>query len=163
VICFDTMVLIWGLQKQARPGQENMIELASRYIESLDPKETVMIPSVVLSEYLTGFRDAAVRKEQAATIARRFFVPAFDAPAAALAAELMLSPAALHLREGVSRKQIKADAQIIGTAIQHGAEKIVTGNLFEYTTLAAGKINVIDIPIIHVQRPLDLHPLLGPH
>lgn len=163
MICFDTMVLIWGLQKKARPGQERMIELASRYIASLDARETVMIPSVVLSEYLTGFHDETTRREQAAIIAKRFFVAAYDAPAAALAADLLVSPAAQTLKEEGDRRRLKADAQIIGTAIHHGAEKIVTGNLAEYKALAAGRIDVIDIPIILVQNPLDFLLSSGPN
>jgi predicted nucleic acid-binding protein len=119
-----------------------------------------MIPSVVLSEYLAGFQGATARREQSAAIAKRFFVPGFDAPAASIAAELMSSPSALSARDEVGRRHVKADAQIIGTAIQHGAEKIVTGNLAEYKTLAAGRIEVIEIPVISFQALLDL-PLLG--
>jgi len=152
------MVLIWGIQKKARKGQEAMIEKASRYIESLDAREIVMVPTVALSEYLTGYLDKADREEQQAIISRRFFVAGFDAPAAASAAEIMVSTAANSMKGVGERRLVKADAQIIGTAIQHGASIIITGNKEEFEKLAGGKIEVSDIPEVHIQQPLELSP-----
>lgn len=146
MICVDTMVLIWGLQRKAHPSQERMIDLTARFISHLDPKETVMVPSVVLSEYLVGFSSEAARQEQFAAVSRRFFVPAFHAQAAALAAELLRSPAAVELRESVDRRCLKADAQIIATAITNGAGKIVTANCEEYRKLAGHRIEVTEVP-----------------
>ncbi len=150
MICLDTMVLIWGIQRHARAGQERKIDLASRYLMSLDAKEIVMVPSVVLSEYLVGVEKSS-RKEHSSLIARRFFVPAFDAEVASLAADIVGSRAAFS----GERRTLKADAQIIATAITYGADKIVTGNYEEFKRIAGDRIDVVDIPVVIVQPALD--------
>jgi len=64
MICFDTMVLIWGVQGVARPGQEEMIDRTRRYIKSLTREHRrVMIPTPALTEYLQHFDDAERRHQ----------------------------------------------------------------------------------------------------
>ncbi len=36
LVCLDTHVIIWGIVKQATPGQENMIQKAKNLFEFLD-------------------------------------------------------------------------------------------------------------------------------
>ncbi len=155
MLCLDTMILIWGVQKVAKPQQRFMIERTERFLDHLGANETIMVPSVALGEYLTGFRDVQVQKRQFASINSRFFVPAFDPECAALAAELAVSPEAQQLFAAGERRTVKADLQIIATAIVHGADAIVTANVQEYVKLARNRIQIKDVPDVHVQRPFE--------
>lgn len=159
MICFDTMVLIWGIQGESRPEQVHMIELAKRYIDGLKPREIIMVPSVVLAEYLQGFKEDKDRQQQLSILRNRFFIPAFDLHAVALAAEIAATagPETIEELERLrGRRAIKADIQIIATAVNHGAESIVTSNVKEFEKLAAGRIKITEVPETHVQVALDL-------
>lgn len=88
MICLDTMILILGLQRKAAPKYQHLVERTQRYLKHLDDEnETIMIPSPVVAEYLQGF-DAAGRARQVTSLQKLFFIPSFDLPSAALAAEL---------------------------------------------------------------------------
>jgi predicted nucleic acid-binding protein len=145
VICIDTNVLIWGVQGVAQPAQEGMIDRTRRYLAQLArDNEQVMVPSVVVSEYLQGF-PLEEHPAQIEALAGGFFVAAFDARCAALAAELQRIGPAARAAPG-SRIALKADCQIIATAISHGASRIVTNNLEEFRRIARDRIPVIDVP-----------------
>lgn len=158
MICWDTMVLIWGIQGVSRPDQGRMVELAKRYIETLSPKETIMVPAVALSEYLAGFPDQKKRELQLAILRRRYFIAAFDIRAAALAAEIGAMPEANELSAKFGRVRIKADIQIIATAVAHGADTIMTAETERFKKLAGERIKVIEVPETHLQTRLDLEP-----
>jgi hypothetical protein len=65
-----------------------MIERTRRYLAQLArDNQQVMIPSVVIGEYLHGF-PAGEYDEQLQALTRGFFIPSFDARCAALAAEM---------------------------------------------------------------------------
>jgi predicted nucleic acid-binding protein len=147
MICFDTMLLIWGVQGTATPNRIRMIDLTKRYIDSLSAEETIMVPAVAAAEYLAGFRDEAQRSMEWEAISRRFFIPAFDSSAVALAATLSQTSAAVALLAEGQRRCIRADIQIIATAITHGAERIVTANVSEFRKLAGDRIEVVDVPV----------------
>lgn len=159
MICFDTMLLIWGVQGVATPNRTRMIDLTKRYIDSLRAGETIMVPAVAAAEYLAGFREEARRNAEWEVLNRRFFIPAFDPPAVAHAASIAQTPSAIALMAEGERRCIKADIQIIATAIAHGAERIVTGNVSEYRKLAGDRIEVVEVPVIEVQGELELPEL----
>ena len=53
MICFDTMVVIWGVQGTSKEGQSHMIARTQQYIKYLDKKnEKIIIPTPALTEYL---------------------------------------------------------------------------------------------------------------
>jgi predicted nucleic acid-binding protein len=79
--CFDTNLLIWGVQGVSTPNRSGMIDRTRRFIASLPSGDTIMIPSIVLAEYLQGFTDKARREQQLATLQRRFFIPPLIFPA----------------------------------------------------------------------------------
>jgi predicted nucleic acid-binding protein len=137
-----------------------MIDLTKRYIDSLGARETIMIPSVVLAEYLQGFKEDKERRQQLSILRNRFFIPAFDVHAAALAAEIATSAAAIIAGEEKQRgrKTVKADIQIIATAINQGADAIITSNVREFERLAASRIKITEVPETHIQAPLSLVP-----
>jgi predicted nucleic acid-binding protein len=153
VICIDTNVLIWGVQGVARPNQLGMIDRTRRYLAHLTREhEQVMVPVVVVGEYLHGFPQDD-RDEQLQALSRMFFLPAYDARCAALAAELESVGQAVRGEPG-ARVAFRADAQIIATAICHGATQIVTGNVTEFRRIAGTRIPVIEVPVIPEQGNL---------
>jgi predicted nucleic acid-binding protein len=110
-----------------------------------------MVPSIVMAEYLADFAPEK-QKAQQAIIGRNFFVAPFDAKAATIAGELHSKRLMkeLRARSDIPRQCLKADVQIIATAIAHGAVRIYTddGN---FRKLAQGRIIVEDIPLV---RPI---------
>ena len=90
MIALDTMILIWGVKRE-QPSNRQDEDLVSRCIDLIkDFKErhtTIMVPSVVVAEYLAGF-SAEDQKIQQAIIGENFFVAPFDMKAAAVAGEL---------------------------------------------------------------------------
>lgn len=150
------MVLIWGLQKTAAPDYQHLVERTERYLRYLDAEnETVMIPSPVIAEYLQGF-DASGRAREVAALQRAFFIPSFDLPSAALAAELTDKADAKQLRKTSreNRQALKVDVQIAATAIVHGASQIVTHNIGDFKTITGGRIKVTEVPDIAESKPL---------
>jgi len=154
LICLDTCVVIWGVQGAAHPGQEGMIGRTRRYLAGLSKDGVrIMIPAVVVGEYLEGFPPEE-QGRHLAVLKANFFLPAFDAKCAEIASQLR---AAASRQTSVSpgmRRAAKADAQIIATAIAHNAELIVTGNLTEYRRLSNGRIKVSDVPDVWEQPDL---------
>ena len=153
MICFDTSIVIWGVQGTAGSAQGEMIRRTKRYIEHLAEKgEKVMIPAPALAEYLVHFDPADQRKQRQA-VEKNFLVPAFDVHAAALAAELLGNTELLKeiIKTGdVDRIKVKTDAEIIATAIVNGAEKIISHDP-DFAKLAQGKIKVEEVPHIQAQ------------
>lgn len=137
----------------SRPTQQGMIDRTRRYLAQLArDKERVMVPAVAVSEYLQGF-PAEEHPQQLEVLGRVFFVPGFDVRCAALAAELQTIGPAARGKPGV-RIAFKADAQIIATAICHGADHIVTGNVEEYRRIAKDRISVIEVPSVPEQTDM---------
>lgn len=157
MICFDTMVLIWGVQGEARPSQQAMIDRTRRFIASLrEGNEQIMVPTPALAEYLQGF-DNEARKRQLTVLEQSFFIPAFDLPAAYLAAGLARESRGLE-GKAVDRHAIRTDCHIIATAIVHGATRIITNDVDHFQKLARDKIPVSEVPDVHEQTNLDLNP-----
>ena len=158
MICFDTMVLIWGVQGAARPGQEEMIDRTRRYIRSLAKEnQQIMVATPALTEYLQHF-DERERKRQLELLEKHFLIASFDLPSAYLAAGLARKAGGPSRQGSIPRQAVKTDYQIIATAIVHGAVSIITSasEREHFERLAAGKIRVLDVPDVHEQQPLDL-------
>lgn len=161
MICFDTMVLVWGIQGRASAGQEEMVARTRRFIESLqNENEQIMIPAPVVSEYLQYF-ETDDRKRQIKALERHFFLPAFNVPAAYLAAGIahQRQREGIGVPEGSTRQAIKTDIQILATAIVNNARLLVTHNLADFEGLAmhaGGRIRISDVPLAHSQQDLDL-------
>jgi predicted nucleic acid-binding protein len=156
MICFDTGPVIWGVQGFATPGQEDMIDRTRKYIRHLDKKgQRVMIPALVLAEYLLGF-ELKEQDQQRQMIEQFFFVPSLDVPAAHLAARLLKNPQVVQsVRQGgqVGRQQLRIDALILATAIVNQAEKVISNDNHIHK-LAQGLIPVEEVPDIPEQGEL---------
>ncbi len=147
MIAIDTGVLIWGIRGHVQEGREDMVSRARDLIA--DHKERripVMVPSIVLAEYLSDF-DSASQEKQRIAVAQSYFVAPFDNEAAWIAGELYDKEKVRVIREGGTPKQcIHADLKIIATAIAHGATAIYTDNTKDFKNLARGRILVHEIP-----------------
>ena len=145
MIAVDTNILIWGLNLQATAGIEHMIPLAAKFFAYVTAQRIeLVIPSQVLAEFLVR-NTPEERQEALAKIDSSFPIAPLDFGAALIASELTSNRD--HLAEvranfGISRQVVKADVNIIASAINYGATRIISGNLPEMRTLAQGKILV---------------------
>ena len=153
-VCLDNHILIWGVRGMSTPGQEQEIERAKQLFEDLDQSDArVMIPSVVVAEFLAG-----VPKPQHGNLLdvlnRRFQIPPFDTRTAALAAELWREAAERnpHLKDqvkeafpGTEKAKIKADIMILATALARNADILYTHD-GPLAKVAEGRIDVSELP-----------------
>lgn len=133
--CLDNHILIWGIRGVAEVGQEVMIRRAKALISELEAQEAdVLVPAVVVSEFLAGVPKSQ-HTELLKVLNRRFQLPPFDVRAAAVAAGLWRDAAERnpHLRDQIreafpetSRTKIKADIQILATALARNADILYT-------------------------------------
>jgi predicted nucleic acid-binding protein len=156
MICFDTQVVIWSVQRKARPGQEALVLRAAKYIRYLEEQgERVMVPAPVAGEYLIGF-NGQDRAAQQSLIQRLFYVPAFDMPAAVMQAEIESDKKLLlEMKKefNLDRQQLRTDAQILAVAIVNKADKIISHDP-HMSKLAGTRIKVEQMPEIAEQMPL---------
>ena len=139
LVCLDTNIVIWGIKKEATPGQEKNITRAVRLIENIHQRgDHVMIPSVAVSEALV-LCDPQRRVEIASLISENFFVPPFDMAAATCGAEIQKMKKAHDL--GTNRHEqigknhyVTCDCMILATAVTRHATKLYThdGPLLEF-------------------------------
>ena len=160
MICFDTHVLIWGVQGRAKAGQEHLIEKAKRYIRHLDQhNEQIMIPAPVVGEYLVHFNGDDLAKQKD-IIQRNFFVPSLDIHAAAIQAEIEGDKALrkrIQAEDGLDRQQLRVDSQIIAIALVNKAEKIISHDP-HMRELAKDRIKVEEIPDTTEQMVIPFTP-----
>ena len=84
----DTSILIWGVKKASPPDRPDMVERCVALIESLSKNRArIMLPSVVVAEYLTDF-PFEQQEAQYRVLERHFFIAPFDAAGAAIAAQI---------------------------------------------------------------------------
>lgn len=152
--CLDNHILIWGIRGVAEVGQEVMIRRAKALIAELEEQEDdILVPAVVVSEFLAGVPKSQ-HTELLKVLSRRFQLPPFDVRAAAVAAGLWRDAAERnpHLRDQIReafpdtpRVRIKADIQILGTALARNADVLYT-NDGALRMIAEGLIDVRGLP-----------------
>ena len=156
MVCLDTHVIIWGIKEEASPGQENMVQRAKSYIRhQVNQGVNLMIPAPVVAEALIRGEVDDLRTIRT-IIESSFFIPAFDSPAAFLAAELERSRGVVELLEQgqVPRSHIRIDTQIAAIAITQNADMIISHDRY-MRTIAQNRIQVIEIPDIPEQENLQ--------
>ena len=88
-MCLDSQVIIWGIKKQAKSDQTNMIAIADTFIKHLSQNGyEIIIPSPVLSELMVRMpldKHAAFVDYMQSS----FMIASFDALAAMKCAEMM--------------------------------------------------------------------------
>jgi predicted nucleic acid-binding protein len=153
MICFDTHVLIWGVQGKAKAGQEALVQRTRRFIHFLNQTDKqVMIPAPVVGEYLVGFsgNDLTTQKD---LIQKHFFVPSLDVHAAAIQAEIEHDSYLIKKANGIDRQRLRVDSQIIAIALVSRAEKIISHDP-HMRELAGNRIKVEEVPAIIEQLAL---------
>jgi len=141
------MILVWWVRKEASPGQANMIHRAQWLMESLERQDaTVLISTVSLAEFLRG-SSPRQQQEQAAFLQKAFVVKGFDILSALVAAELYPKAAAVEDYEK-KRTALKADIQIVDTAIAAKANVLYSHDSACRRLAQVGGIEARDLPEI---------------
>ena len=90
-------------------------------------KAQILIPSIVIAEFVIPLNSRKEREEVIARMRDRFIIAPFDAKDAALAAELWREGKKdREMKKQGARVWLKADALIIATACGHGAQIFYT-------------------------------------
>ena len=161
LVCFDTQVLIWCIQKKASPTQEHMIPRACAFLRSLQEKKTkVMIPSVVIAEFLAKI-PYAEHNTYLSLFKKHFLISPFDAVSACLFAKIWQEKAngqsleQLKQIPDVNKTTIKADCLIVATALASKADCIYSHDRNSLRAFANGIIDVREIEIIPMQMEMN--------
>ena len=155
-IGIDAQILIWGIKRQATPNRQQMIPRAERFFRRCkDDGKRIYVPAQSLAELLVGY-SAAQRRQTLATLPKSFLIAPFDAKAAAIAAELQHNWD--HLKQvgseyGITRQQIKADINVLASAIAAGASYLYSED-GQMKSFAQGKIIVCGLPEMDDQKSL---------
>jgi len=154
LICFDNHVLIWGIKEQAKEGQEDMISLTKKFIDSLDDNDPVLIPSIVMAEFLIP-----IPPEQHAMVInlfnKNFIIAPFDALAASkfsLIWQTNKPPEAAKqlIKDFTTRAELRADSMIVATAVAQKADCIYSHDK-GIKAFAKGFIDVKEVPFVPQQ------------
>ncbi len=132
LICIDTHAVIWGVKREATPGQEEMIDRAVAFLkECEDRKDRVMLPAVVLAELL-----AAVPPEDRTAFVDQmhmlFHIAPFDAQAALRYGVMYQDFRSRNNHDhnnrnpSPSRECVKADRMIAATAVARQCDALCT-------------------------------------
>lgn len=130
LICVDTQVLIWGIKEQASPGQKNMVPRAKAFLDGESEDTFIMVPSVVVGEFLMRV-PPRLHPAVLNLMERGFVLPPYDVKAASIFSELWQARSADGTIEdlktsGELRSKIKADCQIVATAIAQEADVLIS-------------------------------------
>ncbi len=131
IVCVDTHILIWGIKKEASQGQEQMIQLANDFLQSLDKEKVItIVPSVVIGELLLRIFPEN-HDEFISQFSQDFLVAPYDILAASFSAKVWQKNKTEGTIENirnentsVNREIIKIDCQIIGIALAQKANCI---------------------------------------
>lgn len=130
IVCLDTHFVIWGVKKEATPGQEENIKKASFLLDELEKaKAKVIIPTLVVGEVLVG---TPPEKQPAflQQLYKRFMIPPFDAFSALIFSEMYtnwLKKRSIEPDENKPiREKMKMDCLIVAVAVNAKAECIYT-------------------------------------
>lgn len=141
----DTGILIWGIRQHLQSGREDLVPRCKRLIQRISD-EPILVSAVSLAEYLTGM-PGELRGPQYDLINEHFVVRPFGAKAASIAASIydksLMEQA--KTETGLVAGYIKADLQILATAIAEGAHTIYADD-GSFKTLALGQ-NIIVKPV----------------
>ncbi len=132
LILIDTNILIWGVQKKARPGYEEMIAKADRYFQTVPKETTFIISSIVLGEFLRQFPEKDALSYSFEICSKMHVVP-FDV-ASALKSNRIFREQFPKFKgkyrhsnlNDDSRIALLADINIIASGLVHGATKVVS-------------------------------------
>jgi predicted nucleic acid-binding protein len=148
LVCLDTQFIIWGIQKNARYNQMDMISKTERFLHWLDKNQfRVVIPSIVVAEVLQGIPDHK-RDDFLSALRTSYVIVPFDALAAVHFARISMK--IIIPDGGLTRTILKADRLIVATA---AAKKVhcLYSNDSGVAKVAEGFVKVSEMPDIPTQ------------
>jgi predicted nucleic acid-binding protein len=157
----DSQVLIWGVQGLASPNRVGMIPRAQLLFETLETTGyKIGISSVTVGEYLLKV-EPQDHQSVLTSFARTYDIGPYDLAAAGWAAILWgryrnsIDPQQAKPDETPdSREIIRADCQILATAIVRGAEVLYTEDPL-FAKLCRGEIRIESLPQGAVQLEIS--------
>lgn len=158
LVCLDTQILIWGVQKPARSQREReMVRHATAFLKGLDQAGVKpFVPAIVVGELLCPV-PVAKHAKALDVLSRGFVIGAFDAMAASQFAtlwQLRKRDKTLEvLKNDATREELKADLMILATALSRKVPVLYTHDK-PLTKLATGLIIVREVP--RSQEQLEL-------
>lgn len=154
IICLDSHVLVWGIKEQSTEGQEEMIPRTKRFIEGIDDDTSVLIPAIVIAEFLIPIPQESHAKV-ITEFNKNFIIAPFDALCASKFSLIWNTNKSLEREEqinsGITRAELKADSLIVATAVAYKAECIYSHDKW-IKSFAKGFIEVKEIPFIEKQK-----------
>lgn len=154
VVCLDTMILIWGVKKEATAGQEMRIKDAEAFLKNLeDEGAEVIIPAPVMSEILVRVPENKL-ESVAEYVGSHFRVMPFDSACAVVAAKLRQTIEGNGVRKelqeaGRNWREVKIDIQVAAVAIVHRATCLYSSDS-GMAKVACGLVEVKDMPHAHI-------------
>ncbi|QPK64005.1 PIN domain-containing protein [Methylomonas sp. LL1] len=160
LICLDMHAILWGIRKYSTPGQEDMILRSEAFFsECRKNKVTMMIPSIVVGEFLTGI-DSTQHSLVVNKLKEGFQICPYDYQASALFAKLWREKKYSGIIKNTqhdlqaTRQELKADCMIVATAIAKKADVIYSHDN-KLKNFAGDSIEVREIPSIPFQCDVD--------
>ena len=157
-VAVDTHILIWGVEGNASPGQENKIQQAEALIDRIDEEDFgVYVPSLVAGEFLYGF-DESDRPKARSILNTHFSVADYNSLSAERAAEVFSelqqdgTHDVLQGKENVARQELMTDYHIVGTLLSHDIDLLYCEDE-PLTEVANEYLEVREMPSF--QRDLD--------
>ncbi|MGV3485363.1 MAG: type II toxin-antitoxin system VapC family toxin [Planctomycetaceae bacterium] len=147
MIAIDTNILIWGVRKAPDPARPDYVERAAELIKDQhDMKQPILIPSVVLSEYLVG-QEESRHAQVIAALGKSFYIAPYDTKAAMIAAKLFNRKTYGDIKAGhaVQGQCLKADYKVLATAIAHGATALYVDDGW-FKKIVQSHIAIRDLP-----------------
>lgn len=161
VVCLDSQVVVWGVKKQCRPGQEQMIVKAEWLIKELEEQKAIaIIPAPAMAELLSPLNDDEAN-DFMDLVKDVFRVPSFDMAAARMCAKLFTernrdpSIRVYRKEREITRETMKFDLQIVSIAIVNGCDCIYSEDP-DIAKFAGTAIKVLTVPPVYVQGQMDL-------
>lgn len=149
IYCIDSNIVIWGIKRQATPGQQEMISRAEQIFARADEyKDFILIPTLVLAEILAP-EPPTIRANILEVLNKSFILAPFDVRAAQKYADIFFGRIDIVKQKaadtGTARQKMKVDHMIIATALVNEANCIYSTDS-GLKAFAEGLIDVKDAP-----------------
>ncbi len=152
IVCLDTHILIWGIQKKANPSQIEKIEQASLFLQWLEEKHyEVVIPAPVVAEFLSKIPNDQ-RLPFADFFNQKYMILPFDTWAAFYYAKVFETKNGL--KDAVNRAEIKVDVMIVAISLANKVDVIYSEDK-NLQKIAKDFIEVQPLPNLPRQLPIN--------
>ncbi len=143
IICLDTNIVVWGIQKQSTPDRRENIPKAETLLNQLEAnRDHVIIPAPVFAELLMGCNPTDTPKVMK-EISRRTRIVPFDVPASIEFGKIYINKWGLREEFGIQREKMKIDMMVLAVAVAQKASCIYSED---------GDIHKLGKEIIEVRR-----------